>query len=99
MVRTQINSFDPGKLEGLPETGIENASESYPLSFAQESLLFVKQLLPGTPIYNLPDAWVLKGRVDEIALQRSLDEIVRRHETLRTVFKSCDGKPEQVILG
>jgi amino acid adenylation domain-containing protein len=70
----------------------------YPLTHAQESLWFVEQLRPGTPAYNLPEALVLNGRLDQAALQRSLDHLVARHETLRTFFKSEGGKPKQHIL-
>ena len=75
-----------------PETG------TYPVSSAQESLWFMEQLAPATPTYNLPEAWRLKGHLDSTALQRSLDEVVRRQEILRTNIQARDGKPEQVIL-
>src|SRR3712207_7958251 len=51
-----------------------------PLSFAQQRLWFIDQLEPGSSAYNLTGAWRLEGALDEAALERSLGEIVRRHE-------------------
>jgi amino acid adenylation domain-containing protein len=68
-----------------------------PASFAQERLWFLDQLEPGNPAYNMPAAVRLCGRLDVAALCRSLNEIVRRHETLRTTFAATDGRPVQVI--
>ncbi|HEU0054725.1 MAG TPA: condensation domain-containing protein, partial [Longimicrobium sp.] len=69
-----------------------------PLSFAQERLWFIDRLEPGSTTYNLPAALRLTGALDEQALGRALGEIVRRHETLRTVFAEVDGSPAQVIV-
>jgi aspartate racemase len=52
----------------------------------------------GTPAYNLPEAWRLQGALDLAALQKSLDELVRRHEILRTCIVAQEGKPRQHIL-
>ncbi|HEV2736747.1 MAG TPA: condensation domain-containing protein, partial [Longimicrobiaceae bacterium] len=68
-----------------------------PLSFAQQRLWFIDQLEPGSAAYNMPYALHLQGRFDPAVLERSLTEIVRRHETLRTVFAVVDGEPVQVI--
>ncbi|MET0396001.1 MAG: amino acid adenylation domain-containing protein, partial [Longimicrobiaceae bacterium] len=68
-----------------------------PLSFAQERLWFLDRLEPGSAVYNIPVAWRLGGAPDVAALRRALGEIVRRHETLRTVFAQVDGSPVQVI--
>ncbi|HLM55885.1 MAG TPA: amino acid adenylation domain-containing protein, partial [Pyrinomonadaceae bacterium] len=68
-----------------------------PLSYAQRRLWFIDQLEPGTPLYNLPVALKLTGRLDLAAVQSSFNEIVRRHEVLRTHFRSLDGEPVQVI--
>jgi amino acid adenylation domain-containing protein len=68
-----------------------------PLSFAQQRLWFMEQLEPGTPIYNIPVAMTLTGRLDVTALARSLGESVRRHEALRTTFRTSEGQPLQVI--
>jgi amino acid adenylation domain-containing protein len=72
-------------------------TNKFPLSFAQERIWFMDQLEPNRPIYNLPDTHYFKGPLDFDALQRTLTEIVRRHESLRTTFQTVDGEPMQVI--
>ena len=57
-----------------------------PLSFAQQRLWFLDQLLPDTTLYHLPIVMRLTGRLDVAALERTLTEIVRRHAVLRTTF-------------
>ena len=68
-----------------------------PLSFSQERLWFLDQLEPGNSAYNMSGAYRVPGRLDVPALEQSLNEIVCRHEVLRTTFKSVDGVPRQVI--
>ncbi|MDQ3258818.1 MAG: condensation domain-containing protein, partial [Acidobacteriota bacterium] len=68
-----------------------------PLSFAQERLWFIDQLEPGVSAYNSPDAIRLKGQLNIITLQQTLDMIVARHEVLRTTFAAVHGRPVQVI--
>jgi len=68
-----------------------------PLSFAQQRLWFIDQLDPGNSVYNFPAAVRLTGPLDLTALQQSLNEIVKRHEVLRTTFVTVDGRPAQVI--
>src|SRR6185369_15625339 len=68
-----------------------------PLSFAQQRLWFIDQLEPGSPLYNMPVALRVAGPLDGALLARCLGEIVRRHETLRTVFPLRDETPVQVI--
>ncbi|HEU0078188.1 MAG TPA: amino acid adenylation domain-containing protein, partial [Longimicrobiaceae bacterium] len=60
-------------------------------------LWFLDRLEPGSAVYNVPGAWRLGGALDEAALERSLTEIVRRHEALRTTFAEVGGSPVQVI--
>ncbi|ASS75362.1 hypothetical protein CIG75_10410 [Tumebacillus algifaecis] len=67
------------------------------VSFAQQRLWFLDRLQPGTAVYNIPVAIEMQGCVDVTALNESLTEIVRRHESLRTVFAEVDGEPLQVI--
>ena len=69
-----------------------------PLSFSQESLWFFEQLNPGTSAYNIPLRIRIAASVDSDILQRSLDEIARRHEALRTCFRIVRGAPTQVIM-
>ncbi|MEV0418756.1 non-ribosomal peptide synthetase/MFS transporter [Streptosporangium canum] len=71
-----------------------------PLSHAQERLWFLEQYRPGTTTYTVPVAARLRGDLDADALRRALDEIVARHEALRTRFLTTeDGTPELVIDG
>jgi amino acid adenylation domain-containing protein len=67
------------------------------LSFAQQRLWFIHQLEPGSVFYNVSSALHLRGELDVDALERSLTEIVRRHEVLRTTFPEVDSRPVQVI--
>lgn len=68
-----------------------------PLSFAQQRLWFLDQWEPGSPYYNVPAAVRLHGRLNHLAMQQTLDEIVRRHEVLRTRFTQVDGRPKLEI--
>ena len=72
-------------------------SDSASLSFAQQRLWLIDQLEPGNPMYNLPVALRLTGCLNVTALERTLSEIVRRHEVLRTTFAVIDDRPSQVI--
>src|SRR6185295_15830911 len=69
----------------------------FPLSFAQQRLWFLHLLDPQSSAYNMPFALRLVGQLDIPALERTLNEIVRRHEVLRTTFDALDGEPVQLI--
>ena len=73
-------------------------SATLPLSFAQERLWFLDQLEPGNPVYNIPIVLRMRGPLDRFVLERSLIEIIQRHESLRTLFVDQQGKPNQVIV-
>lgn len=68
-----------------------------PLSFAQQRLWFLDQLVPGNPFYNVDTTTRLNNELDVDALEQSVNEIVRRHESLRTTFKVVDGQPVQIV--
>ncbi|HYI11617.1 MAG TPA: amino acid adenylation domain-containing protein [Thermoanaerobaculia bacterium] len=71
--------------------------ERVPLSIGQERLWMVEQLAPGTTAYNVPIVLWLDGALNAEALDRALQELVRRHETLRSSVLSEGGKPFQKI--
>jgi hypothetical protein len=68
-----------------------------PLSFAQERLWFLDRLIREKAIYNIPAAVRLAGQLNLEALKQSINEIRRRHETLRTTFSDVGGQPVQII--
>lgn len=68
-----------------------------PLSYAQSRLWFLEQLSPGVAGYNVSGALRLRGRLDVTVLQRAVEEVVRRHEALRTTFEEVGGEPVQRI--
>ncbi|MDB5072254.1 MAG: amino acid adenylation domain protein [Candidatus Eremiobacteraeota bacterium] len=67
------------------------------LSFAQERLWFLDRFQPGLSVYNIATGMSIPGTLDVAALQQCLDEIVRRHDVLRTTFRVVDGQPVQVV--
>ena len=69
-----------------------------PLSYAQQRLWALHQMDPGSPVYNISTAVRLSGMLDTAALEASLNEIVRRHEVLRTCFPVTDGRPSVRIF-
>jgi amino acid adenylation domain-containing protein len=80
------------RIEGSP-TGEKSA----PLSFAQQRLWLLDRLIPLGSVYNNPYVSCLTGELDPLVLESALNEVVRRHETLRTRFGMQDGEPVQVI--
>jgi amino acid adenylation domain-containing protein len=107
----RITALSPGKLallsRRLEEKGSAVASaqtiprrrggQRNPLSFAQQRLWFLHRLRPGDPTYNIPLAVRLGGELHAAALDRTMREIVRRHEVLRTTFVAEGGLPVQVV--
>jgi amino acid adenylation domain-containing protein len=69
----------------------------FPTSFAQERLWFLDQLQPNNPTYNMQVPIHLPGRLSRVVVKQAVDEIVRRHEALRTTFTVIEGQPVQVI--
>ena len=78
-------------IEPVPREG------ELPLSFAQQRLWFLHQFEPDSNAYNIPIPLHLEGAVEHAVLERTLNELVRRHEVLRTAFVTVDGQPLQVI--
>lgn len=75
----------------------QSHNENPPLSFAQQRLWFLEHLKPNSSLYLIPCAARLTGPLNIEALEQSLNEIVRRHEVLRTTFAANNGRPFQVI--
>ena len=69
----------------------------FPTSFAQRRLWFLDQLMPGSTAYVLVTSIRFTASLNLTALECSLNEIVRRHEMLRTTFTAVDGQPVQVV--
>ena len=70
---------------------------AFPASFAQQRLWFLDHIDPGTAVYTIPQAFHLTGPLQIALLARALQEIVRRHESLRTTFGSTEGTPLQLV--
>jgi amino acid adenylation domain-containing protein len=85
-----------GRAEG---TGIERVRRDrpLPLSFAQQRLWWLEQLHPGTDLYNVTLQARLEGAADPAVVAAALEEIVRRHEVLRTTFGAREGTPMQRV--
>jgi amino acid adenylation domain-containing protein/non-ribosomal peptide synthase protein (TIGR01720 family) len=90
-----------GKRAGNPTTqklqGLRRPGESIPLSYAQERLWIHEQIGYLGSAYHMGRALRIIGNLDELALERSCKELVRRHESLRTHIETVDGQGTQVI--
>ncbi|MBE8986272.1 non-ribosomal peptide synthetase [Nostoc sp. LEGE 12450] len=91
----QQQDLDMSALPILPLPRPKNAD--LPLSFAQQRLWFLDKLEPNSALYNLPIALRLVGNINQVALEQSLQEIIYRHEALRTNFVVVNGQPTQII--
>jgi amino acid adenylation domain-containing protein/non-ribosomal peptide synthase protein (TIGR01720 family) len=98
-ISQRIQSLSPEKKELLAQQLKKkgNAFNSFPLSFAQQRLWLLDRLEPGNPSYNISTAVRFRGHLDVAALERSLNAIVQRHESLRTTFAAVQGLPVQVV--
>ena len=92
-----LRQHHAGGAPAQPLRPLPGSQEKRPLSFSQERLWFLDKLEPNRPVYNIPVAMRLTGPLDRPALQRSFDEILRRHESLRANFDTVDGNPVQRI--
>jgi amino acid adenylation domain-containing protein len=87
----------PDTSETLPDLSKEDGAYVLPMSFGQEQLWLIDQMAPGNTAYNVLAPLRIRGPLDVSALERTLNEIVRRHEVLRTTFDLDDTGPVQVI--
>ncbi|HEY0735023.1 MAG TPA: amino acid adenylation domain-containing protein [Herpetosiphonaceae bacterium] len=97
LFRLLLNERRDQKQTGQQTITRRRDQNTAPLSFSQQRLWFLEQLDPGTAAYNLPQAVRLQGQLDVDVLRRSLNEIVRRHESLRTTFAASEGEPHAVV--
>ncbi|AEI67903.1 non-ribosomal peptide synthetase [Corallococcus macrosporus] len=87
----QAGEAPPPPLQPFPRDG------ELPLSFAQQRLWFLYQMDPSSPFYNMPAVIRLTGTLDPDTVQRCLEALIRRHESLRTTFRMNGQTPVQVI--
>jgi hypothetical protein len=92
--RLGIKGTDASRLQTIPK---RPESDPIRLSFAQERLWFMEQFEPDSPTYHIYPAYRVRGKLNVATLEQSLDEIVRRHEALRTTFVAEDGPARQII--
>ncbi len=83
--------------EAIKDISVTDRNQRIPLSFAQQRLFFIDQFEGGSALYNMFGAFRLKGDLDLDALKNTFNEVVRRHEVLRTTYASDDEGPYQVI--
>ncbi|RXH06915.1 amino acid adenylation domain-containing protein [Bradyrhizobium guangzhouense] len=83
-----------------PTAGVPRLAESAPptLSIAQDQMMRIEQNLPDLPLFNLPFAFHLEGPIDPRTLAQAIDDIVRRHESLRTAFGWNGEEPVSRVL-
>ena len=89
--RQEIKTAGQASIEIVQRTG------DLPLSSGQKRMWYLNQMETNSPVYNLPEAFRLMGRLDTGALKRALNEIIRRHEVLRTTYPMKDNGPVRII--
>jgi amino acid adenylation domain-containing protein len=85
-----------GELPQIPRLP-RDGQQAFPLSFAQQRLWFLDQLQPGSTAYLMPHAHHIRGPLRTRALEKSLSDMIHRHESLRTTFTAHAGQPMQII--
>jgi NRPS condensation-like uncharacterized protein len=82
----------------LPPILPVSRDQPLPLSLNQEHLWHLDRMIPGTHFFNMPYVYQLSGTLRLDSLEKALENIVLRHEALRTVFDEVDGVPVQIII-
>src|SRR5258707_15803973 len=98
--RSLLESWSNGNLTGSLEKTViprHQPGQLAPLSFAQQRLWLLNQFENASSVYNVPFGFHLAGRLDTTVLENCLNEIIHRHEALRTTFPLTDGKPVQLV--
>jgi len=97
--RTHLRSDAVVDIDTVERPGISKRRQTTPapLSFAQRQMWVLDQLAPGNTAYGMPAAYRLKGPLDIKALEDSFNEVIKRHEVLRTTYAIINGEPQQTI--
>ena len=91
----QVADNQNSSMEPIPK--VKRDGQAIEVSYSQQSLWFFDRLNPDNPVYNIPNAFRIKGKLDINVLESALNEIIKRHEILRTTFGDQNGKPVQII--
>ena len=92
-----LNKANPDLRSNTEQIATIPRDKNLPLSFSQEGFWFLDRMESRSITYNLFLALKFMGSLDVAALEKSFQEIVQRHEVLRTTFKNVNGRPTQVI--
>jgi len=92
LIDAQISSV------ALPPIEVASRDQTLPLSFSQQRLWFLEQFDHEQALYNIPTAIRLQGVLNIVALEASINNVIARHEVLRTVFSNEQGQPLQIIV-
>ena len=93
----QIDQAKASAAVALPPVQVVDRDQPLPLSFVQQQLWLLDQLDPGTPAYNMPVALRIHGPLDVAAFSASFNQVIQRHETLRSNFTTANGEPVVII--
>ena len=94
MKSLQKNAIQSQETQTIPR---RERQSGIPLSFAQQRLWLIDRLESGTVAYNVPFAVRLKGSLNPAAFERSINEVIKRHEALRTTFTLEGDQPIQIV--
>ena len=94
LVQEQISAGKQSELSAIPRVSRDG---ELPLSYPQQRMWFFEELSSGTAAFNIALGVRLQGRLNQMALEQTFGEIMRRHENLRTVFPAVNEGPVQVI--
>ena len=94
MERMAKPGLSPPALGGIPR---RDPGRPTPLSFSQERMWFLDQLVPGSPFYIESSAVRLTGRIDPASLETAINAVIARHEVLRTSITLVDDVPAQIV--
>ncbi|MCY9537229.1 amino acid adenylation domain-containing protein [Paenibacillus thiaminolyticus] len=97
LAKRLTESRQGGNIAHLPALHPAERTGAFPLSFAQKRLWFFDQLEPDSYFYNIPYVWRLSGSWNAAGLEKGFNQLIERHEMLRTVFAKRNGAPVQIV--